>query len=353
MDFQHLRAIMRPVNVKVLMNTQAHSTCNISSGHPCPVCGEQHFDTLFSAMDFDSGKEPFRLTKCVTCDLVRTEPIRSDSEIEQYYDLSYYGGSKKKFIDLAEVLTCYFSYKRACSLLSQTKRTQKYPENYINKMLDIGCGRGNLLKILKRMGCECYGLERAGFPGDYPDHDIHFYSGSLQECAFTENFFDGVVIWHVLEHLDNPMKIIQETTHILRPGGTLAIAVPNFGSFQALLFRESWFHLDLPRHRYHFTSDTLLQLLHKNGFDIVSRHTFSIEQNPFGFIQSFFNKVMSSTSPNHFYSLLKNKKGASSTLRLLLWATFATLILPFAFFEYLISGVLGKGATCIIYAKKC
>jgi SAM-dependent methyltransferase len=335
------------------MEIQMHSTWDNFSIHPCLACGEKRFDVLFSALDFDSGKEPFQLTMCNTCRLVRTEPISSDSELEQYYNLPYYGDGKKKFINLAEAFTDFSNYRRARSILSQLNNTQKYPETPVRKILDIGCGRGTLLKILKRMRCECYGLERAEFPGDGPDRGIHFYSGKLIDISFEESFFDTVIIWHVIEHVDDPILMIQETARILRPGGVLVIAVPNFGSFQAGIFRESWFHLDLPRHRYHFTPDILLQLLDRNGFNIINWHTFSIEQNPFGFIQSFFNKIMPFAKPNRFYSLLKNMQGPSSAISFLLWAILTILVFPFALLEYLISGLLGKGATVIIYAKKC
>jgi SAM-dependent methyltransferase len=328
------------------------STCDNTAIRPCMLCGEKNFDVLFSAMDSDSGKESFQLTKCKTCHLVRTEPVLSDSELEQYYSPPYYGDGKKKFIGFTETLTYFFNYRRARSIFSHINSVQKHPENYVNKILDIGCGRGTLLKILKRMGCECYGFERVEFPGDGPDRDIHFYSGKLTDISFVESFFDAVVIWHVLEHVDDPILTIQETARILRPGGILAVAVPNFGSFQAGIFRESWFHLDLPRHRHHFAPDTLLSCLSKNGFGIIGQHTFSIEQNPFGFIQSFFNKIMPPTKPNRFYSLLKNIQGPTSSLSFLFWAIFTIFVFPFAALECFLSGIFGRGATFIVYAQR-
>jgi len=334
------------------MEIQIHSACDSFSTHPCLACGEKRFDALFSALDFDSGKEPFQLTRCNACQLVRTEPITSDSELEQYYNLSYYGDGKKKFINLAEAFTDFSNYRRARSIFSHINSIQKHPEGYVNKILDIGCGRGTLLKILKRMGCECYGFERVGFPSNGPDRDIHFYSGNLIDISFAEGFFDSVIIWHVLEHIDDPISILQETARILRPDGILVIAVPNFGSLQARIFRESWFHLDLPRHRYHFTPNTLLSCLNKAGFNVIHRHTFSIEQNPFGFIQSLYNKIIPITEPNRFYSLLKNMKGTSAVIGFLLWVVLTILVFPFALLEHLISGLLGKGATLIVYVKK-
>lgn len=170
------------------MEIQMYSTCDSFSTHPCLACGEKHFDVLFSALDFDSGKEPFQLTRCSACQLVRTEPISSDSELEQYYNLPYYGDGKRKFINVAEAFTYFSNYRRARSIFSRLNSVQKHPEGYVNKILDIGCGRGALLKILKLMRCECYGLERVEFPGDGPDRNIQFYSGQLIDISFVEGF---------------------------------------------------------------------------------------------------------------------------------------------------------------------
>jgi SAM-dependent methyltransferase len=321
--------------------------------YPCSSCGQTDFSLLFSALDFDTGKTSFQLTRCTSCHLVRTEPTLDDNELIEYYSLPYYGSGETKFIGIAETLTHVFNYLRAFSIMSRLRDRLGLPLITSPKILDIGCGRGNLLKILKQMGCDCYGIERTEFPTDKHSQDIHIHRDNLEDINFAEGFFDAVIIWHVLEHINDPLSLIQETARILRPGGMLAIAVPNFDSSQARIFRESWFHLDLPRHRYHFTPDTLLRCLNKNGFDSIGRRTFSLEQNPFGFIQSFFNKIIPFTGPNRFYSLLKNMQGPSSAISFILWAILTILVFPFALLEYLISGLLGKGATFIIYAKKC
>jgi 2-polyprenyl-3-methyl-5-hydroxy-6-metoxy-1,4-benzoquinol methylase len=325
----------------------------MNSLHPCVFCGGTDFFPLFFAPDFDTGRISFQLTRCTSCNLVRTEPILDNNELEKYYSLPYYGSGKAKFIGVAETLTYVFNYIRASSILFNLRDRRESPEMANPGILDIGCGRGNLLKIMKGMGCDCYGIERTEFPKDDRPLDIHIYRENLEDISFAEGFFDAAIIWHVLEHVDNSILMIQETAHILRPGGILVIAVPNFGSFQAGIFRENWFHLDLPRHVHHFTPDVLLGFLKDNGFDIIRKHTFSIEQNPFGFIQSLFNKIAPLTKSNQFYSLLKKRDNASSTLVFLIWTAFAILIFPFALLEYFISGLLGKGATFIVYAKKC
>jgi 2-polyprenyl-3-methyl-5-hydroxy-6-metoxy-1,4-benzoquinol methylase len=325
----------------------------MSNPDACVFCGGTAFSLLYSALDFDTGKISFQLTRCTSCNLVRTEPTLNNNELENYYSMPYYGSGKAKFIGITETLTCFFNRARASSILSHLNNCQESPERTAIKILDIGCGRGNLLKILKQTGCDCYGIERREFPIDDGFENIHIYKDKLESISFTEGFFDVVIIWHVLEHIDDPILTIRETARILRPGGLLAIAVPNFGSFQARVFRESWFHLDLPRHAHHFAKDVLLECLKDNGFDIIRNHTFSIEQNLFGFIQSFFNKIVLFAKPNQFYSLLKKRQDFSTTFSFLLWAALAILIFPLALFEHLISGILCRGATVIVYAKKC
>jgi SAM-dependent methyltransferase len=325
----------------------------ISGENFCLSCGKNDFNRLFSAFDFDSGKLSFGLIECNHCHLVRTNPVLTDAELDKYYALPYYGSKTDKFIGLAETLTYCSNYLRSRSILSYLRSTKRYPASTPVRILDIGCGRGYLLKFLKRKGYDCYGIERANFPKGDETENIHMYRQKFEDIVFSANSFDTVLIWHVLEHADDPISMIREAARILRPGGLLAIAVPNFGSFQARFFRASWFHLDLPRHVHHFAADILLGCLKDNGFDIIRKHTFSVEQNLFGFTQSFFNKIAPFIKPNKFYSLLKKRDNSSSTRSFFILAAVAILFFPFALLEYLISGLLGKGATFVVYAKKC
>lgn len=318
----------------------------------CPYCHGDLFDVLFEAPDFDSGEKTFQLHRCRQCGLVRTEPVLSGGELGQYYNLPYYGSGKAKFSGPAEKITRFFNYLRARTILSHLRGGIEQLAGARPRVLDIGCGRGNLLVSLKHLGCECHGVERNEFPPDGLPGDIRFHTGELDNIAFDGDYFDAIIIWHVLEHVDDPVSMIKEASRILRPGGLLAIAVPNFGSLQAELFKKDWFHLDLPRHIYHFTPGTLTAILRKFGFSITRKTTFSVEQNMFGFIQSMLNMMAPSSAPNRFYALLKKKDKQPSLPAAFLWAVLACFILPFAAIEHLLSGLSGKGATLMIYSKK-
>lgn len=313
----------------------------------CPSCGETGCDVLFSGPDFDSGTVRFAVCRCRTCGLVRTGPRPSDEELGRYYSVPYYGTGQAKFSGPAEAITRFFNNLRAKEIRS---RLGQGPGEG-RRVLDIGCGRGRLLAALRDMGYECHGVERNEFPAGDTTRDITLHIGDLKDCAFENGSFDAVIIWHALEHFGDPVETVRESARILRKGGLLAIAVPNFGSMQSSLFRRNWFHLDLPRHLYHFTPQTLTGILKHFGFAVVSSTTFSAEQNIFGFVQSALN-AMAPRCPNRFYSLLKKTSGAASSAAFIGWAALAACIFPFAAAEYLVSGIAGKGASLILYSRK-
>jgi hypothetical protein len=106
--------------------------------------------------------------------------------------------------------------------------------------------------------------------------------------------------------------VLEEARRILRPGGDVVIAVPNFSSWQARWSGPAWFHLDPPRHLYHFPVAALRTLLDSCGFARRSEHHFSLRQNPFGWVQSALNR-----SPrwrrNALYDLLQRRGDRDGT----------------------------------------
>src|SRR2546429_4465682 len=78
---------------------------------------------------------------------------------------------------------------------------------------------------------------------------------------------------HSLEHVPGPMANLGRVLRLLRPGGLLAISVPNFDSWERRRFGSAWFHLDLPRHRTHFTPHSLRLALTKSGFEVQAVET--------------------------------------------------------------------------------
>ena len=152
----------------------------------------------------------------------------------------------------------------------------------------------------------------------------------------------------------DPRGTLAEVFRILRPGGRLVVAVPNFSSAQARWAGPAWFHLDLPRHLFHFPLLALVQLLERGGFAIESVHHLSLRQNPFGWIQSALN--MTTLPRNGLYTLLHDRAahaggpafGPMTQLKLL--AGGALAVLP-ALLLTLIDAWFHTGATVHVVAR--
>ncbi len=100
-----------------------------------------------------------------------------------------------------------------------------------------------------------------------------------------------VTLWHVLEHLDDPVAALATIGSWLRPQGGLLVGVPNLASLQARLGGDRWFHLDVPRHRLHFTAPGLRALLGRQGFTVLGVRHLLLEHNPFGMWQTWLDRA--------------------------------------------------------------
>lgn len=235
------------------------------------------------------------------------------------------------------------------------RKTNKYRGATASlRVLDIGCGRGNLLKALHKFGFECHGTERSGFlqSGNNTHPEIQIHYKSPDKLDLPAGYFDLIVIWHVLEHLNEPLDTLDIANHLLAPGGIIAVSVPNYGSIQSAMFKSHWFHLDIPRHLYHFTPHSLESALISSGFKPLSTNTCSVEQGTFGLIQSLFNAIHGPGRPNEFYNVLKGTKNSRQLLILISGLAGSIILLPIALMELILSCILRRGAVITMIAQK-
>jgi len=104
--------------------------------------------------------------------------------------------------------------------------------------------------------------------------------------------------------MERPLRVAEWVRTQLATGGVFQATVPNVASVQARLFGRRWIHLDVPRHRQHFTPATLETLLKSAGFTVQKRSNFTLEYDWFGVIQSALNVVCS--KPNVLFERLIN-----------------------------------------------
>ena len=122
---------------------------------------------------------------------------------------------------------------------------------------------------------------------------------------FSPESFDIISMWHVLEHVPDVNKRMQETKHLLKKQGYLIIALPNPTSWDAAFYKNYWAGLDVPRHLYHFSPDAFRGLVNKHNLRIISRLPLKLDafyvsllseqykKNNFAIASAFFNGVRS------------------------------------------------------------
>ena len=243
-------------------------------------------------------------------------------------------------------------------LVNRLNRVPLYCKD--GKLLDAGCGNEQYVVAMARLGWRAVGLDpdSAALRRRQPGRSLPMVGGRIEESPFVGQSFDVITLWHALEHTHSPAQALREANRLLRrradfrsrlagsraTASTLAascvdmldrrpdllLEVPNVESVQARLFGRYWFHLDPPRHRYHFSPATIRGYLAKSGFRHVRVRQIASSVGLTGSLQIVAN-------------LLTGRRGTrireSRLLQVALW--------PFAAFE----AALGRGGCLQVSAR--
>lgn len=228
----------------------------------CPWCGNQTEKTYMKVKDYFLTQEEFELVQCNHCGLLFTTPRPAPDVIGRYYKSEdYYSHQQNQHGFIPRI------YEKVKTINLKNKVKMAIGELSPGRLLDIGCGVGDFLLQVKKSGWEIMGIEpsddaktiaktRLGFnPMDPSEYD------SLLDASF-----DVITLWHVLEHVDDLKFQTKQLERLLKPGGRLIIALPNFQSFDCQFYKEKWAAWDVPRHLNHFSSDCLCGIFTSIGF---------------------------------------------------------------------------------------
>jgi len=311
---------------------------------PCPVCGGLTANVLFTTK---TPFSEFRIVQCEVCELARTFPLLSDKFLHINDIVNYYGVGATRFIPLVQKVRNRITRLRAKHYLSFIEDPVQTP-----KILDIGCAEGRLLNAFLGYGCRCWGVEHPSYPSHrFLDTDrIVYLQGDQQAVELPEGAFDLIFLWHALEHMDEPQPIMTRLYQLLAPKGAIIVAVPNFSSMEARIFRRFWFHLDIPWHKYYFNKRSFEYLIRKNHLRIIKMSTYCFEQGPYGLVQSILNAL--GWPHNEFYEALKGRRNHRRSVYIVIQFLLVLVLLIPGFFVNLITASQGRGPIIKLILKK-
>lgn len=213
--------------------------------------------------DFSVTGEDFDLFYNEDKTILITSPQPGEVEIDKYYESENYishTDGKKNWFEKAYQLVKYFSLKRKINLSNQLCSNK-------GNILDLGCGTGDFLVTAKKNGWAVLGIEP-----NTNAKEIAIKKGIevLSDIGeLTENQFDLITLWHVLEHLPKLELQLIKYHKLLKPNGLLIVAVPNFKCYSASHYKSYWAAYDVPRHFWHFSQEGIKNLFFKNKFEVI------------------------------------------------------------------------------------
>lgn len=236
-------------------------------GGPCPL-GCRLDDTLvLTGRDRLHGLPGvFRLVRCRTCGLMRTNPRPTIETIGYYYPESY-GPFRGTRVDLSAAGRAA-RWKDAVQRLFQF-HTESVPPVAAGRMLEIGCASGRFLHLMAEKGWEVEGIEpAAGAAAAARKLGYCVFTGSVEQAPSPSRPYDLIVGWMVAEHLHEPVVALRKLASWTSPGGWAALSVPNAAALEFRVFRDAWFALQLPTHLFHYTPCTIRLVLEAAGWRV-------------------------------------------------------------------------------------
>lgn len=261
----------------------------------CPVCGAAGCEIYTGLRDrLFSAPGEWRAVRCSApaCGVLWLDPTPLEDDLPRAYSgyfthaeaavvprrrrlaamvrrgyLALRYGAYGEGVSVAEKLAGLVLYARPLRRFDVDASVMSLPVVRGGRVLDVGCGRGDLLVSLAHAGWHAEGIDRDGEAVAVARRrGLDARAGVLADHAYAAGTFDAITMSHVIEHVPDPRGLLMEARRILRPGGRLAILTPNGWSIGHRWFRSSWFALEPPRHLCIFTLPALRRLLEQTGF---------------------------------------------------------------------------------------
>jgi len=220
---------------------------------PCLMCGHRSVQQWLRAPDRLHGREEeYTLLRCPSCSLVWLSQPPMPEEMHLHYSDAYH-----KLISGAGDNPKRWNERKAD--LAQYKDS--------GALLDLGCSSGSFLNSIRSKSWSLYGIEMSPDEARRAEErtGAQVFVGSVLDAPFAAGSFDVITCFDVLEHLYEPLRVMAKVEQWLKPGGIFYVQVPNIDSAEAHIFGTYWHGLELPRHLFHYSPDSLRTLAEMAG----------------------------------------------------------------------------------------
>lgn len=254
--------------------------------------------------DHSVSRENFELKYDSEYDLFQTHPIPEN--LEQYYQsedyISHTDSKRSLFEKIYQLVKQHTLSQKQQLILSYAKRK--------GKLLDIGAGTGDFLAFAKAKNWEVMGIEPSEKAKELArKKGVPFVEDSQE---LSDNSFDVITMWHVLEHVRDLDKQLSELKRICKPGGYVIIAVPNFKSYDAKFYKEFWAAYDVPRHIWHFSKTAITKLFAEKEMKLQKVHPMYFDSFYVSLLSEKYKKGKMNFVRAFWVGLLSNLKGMTS-----------------------------------------
>ncbi|MCX8029504.1 MAG: class I SAM-dependent methyltransferase [Brevinematales bacterium] len=245
----------------------------------------------------------FDVYRCCNCGVMFRYPFPSSEDLQSFYTEGYYSGiSFYSYVDERSIKGSHLVWDRRLKRLMEIYKKEN--NSYPRTILDVGCSFGGFLERAKLFGLEPYGIEISEYAYTYAvQRGLTVFKGDVSNVCLDQNKFDMITMIEVIEHLEDPRRVITKLYNSTTKGGLILIQTANMNGLQSKFWGNKY-HYYLPGHLHYFTNKTLRRLL----FDVGYKKVYEFYPVEFGLFPKLV-KVFLNT--NRIYRVLRLLKTAA------------------------------------------
>jgi SAM-dependent methyltransferase len=239
----------------------------------CNLCGSSESTLVYTLNDMIHPLPgEFDLRRCQRCGLMYLSPRPTPQSIGAYYPPDYTPYRPP----VEDERFGLMRWMRRRKLAKRRTLIERYSGLKQGRVLDVGCATGLFLHEMQLAGWSAVGVEPIQSAADFARRrfGLDVFQGMLGDAPFESDSFDVITFWDVLEHTFSPKDELAHAARLVKPGGLVAINVPNWDSFDRKPYGRYWQGFDTPRHLYVFSRETLTAMLSQAGFRVLAWECF-------------------------------------------------------------------------------